>query len=460
VVAEPERREEFLRRSFEYLQTGAPGWDELRLTNLPEPSPTASILKGLARASGLHAQIRPAGVGPVLDLAGAEPGVIAQLLEKKGIARKAKALSRRGRLEFAVLREEAEIKQALGDFYRFHTVRYLLCGQPSLFDPEQGFNLCRLFELLVEKLSPLRRVCVPALFFDGRLVALYFGLEHRGRLMLYATAFDVGLVGTSPGEILALEVTRYCWEAGIRRLDFGVGDEPYKFRFTNRLRRNCELVIHRRALASFASAAYARSKAWARRRPALRRVVRQGKQLWRMARMETRRVGVRRAAGSLSAEGARCLARLIRVRPRPERSPKEMGHFSLAALGRQLSLVPEGSHLSELRARDFMAMVMAHRQAFPGWYFRRALDYLRRGHRCFLAEAGKGDGSLLSQRDGSLLSAGLAQIIWVCERNQSEAGRPVRRLGESGLAIYEVWTAPGAVPDNRARTDLEQLLRA
>src|SRR5262249_32986666 len=153
------------------------------------------------------------------------------------------------------------------------------------------------------RLSPLGRMCVPILFLDGRPIALFFGFEYRSRLTLYATTFDIGLIGTSPGEILALEVTRYCRGAGIKQLGVGVGDEAYKDRITNTRRHNCELVIHRSALSAHASTAYARTKAAIKNCPPLYDVVKAGQRLWRMAKLESRRVGWRRAAISLLAEG-------------------------------------------------------------------------------------------------------------------------------------------------------------
>src|SRR5205814_5274124 len=123
-----------------------------------------SLLGELARARGWHVDVRPTNIGPVLDLEQAEGAALDELLEKKGVARKAKALARKGQLEFKILREQTEMRAVLRDFYRFHTVRYLLSGQPSLYDPEDKASLCRLFDLLTARLSPLGKVCAPTLF--------------------------------------------------------------------------------------------------------------------------------------------------------------------------------------------------------------------------------------------------------------------------------------------------------
>jgi|GEM_PF-3567807 len=424
VIAEPERREEFFKGCLEYLETNHTQWDEIRLANLPGDSPTAKLFKGLAGVRGLHASLRCTHAGPVLDLTEAEPAALDRLLEKKGVVRKAKALARRGQVEFKVLRTEVEVRPLLQDFYSLHTARYLICAQPSSLDPEQDSSLCRLFDHLTAKLSPLGRVCVPVLFLDGQPIALFFGFEYRGSLTLYATTFDIGLLGTSPGEILALEVARYCRAVGIERLDFGVGEEAYKFRFTNTLRRNCELTIHRNALAASASATYAWAKAKAKGCPPLAHLARAGQRLWRVAKMEAQRVGVRRAVGSFLVEGGRWLARATNDRPRSE--------SDLALDDRREVSLPAGIELVELQARDLVAAVMKYRHALPAWHFKRALEYLRRGHRCFLALDGEH----------------LVQIIWSCQPGRSGEGQ-TSMGSQPEFMVCELWLAERRTIDGR-----------
>jgi CelD/BcsL family acetyltransferase involved in cellulose biosynthesis len=422
-IVEPEARAEFLGQCLDYLQRDAAQWDELRLENLAECSPGVRLLGELARTRGWRADARETNIGPVLDLEQAESAALDELLEKKGVARKAKTLARKGQLEFKIARQPEEVQALLRDFYRFHTVRYLICGQPSLYDPESEGSLCRLFDLLIEHLSPQGKVCVPALFFNGRPIALYVGFEHRGCLMLYAATFDTGVIGTSPGEILAWEVARYCRASGIKRLDFGIGGEDYKFRFTNTVRRNCELVIHRRMLPAYASAASARARAWAKDRPALWHALRQAKYFCRVGRMETQRTGIKRAAISVLAESCRALKDQVKPGLRLYlNSPALQPERKL--ISEEPSLLPglaPGTKLLELRTRDFVPLVLAYRRAFPSWYFKRALEYLREGRRGFLVMEGER----------------LTQMMWIS--GTDKAGGPAAQPDEFKPASRELW---------------------
>jgi len=430
VIAEPAWRAEFLEQCLVYLEQDAPPWDEVRLTNLAEGSSTANLFSELGRVRGWQADLRATNIGPVLDLAQADSTALDELLEKKGVARKAKTLARKGRLEFKVVREQAEVRPLLRDFYRFHTVRYLLCGQPSLYDPEDDNSLCRLFDLLTENLSPVGKVCVPTLFFDGQPMALYFGFEHRDCMTLYATTFDSGVIGTSPGEILAWEVARYCRTSGIRKLDFGIGDESYKFRFTNTLRRNCELIIHRHALQAPASSALTQVRTWAKSRPTLWNILRQAKDFYGVTRMEARRAGVPRAALSLLTETWRQLERPAKSRLRRYLNSTALPQERKLISDETPLLLPQAK-LLELHARDFVTTVLAYRQALPSWYFKRALEYLRQGRRGFLV----------------MEDECLRQIVWV--NGQSDAAGQLSWPSLIELGISEIWPVKNHVPAQR-----------
>ena len=434
VIAAPETRAEFIEQCLAYLQHEAEPWDELRLGNLAEGSLTANLFSELARARGWHAQTQTTNIGPVLDLAHTDNAALDELLEKKGVARKAKTLARKGKLEFKIAREQTEVQLLLQDFYRFHTVRYLIAGEPSIFDPKSSASLCRLFELLTTNLSPLGKVCVPALLLDDQPIALYVGFEHRDCLTLYAATFDAGIIGTSPGEILAWEVARYCRAAGIKKLDFGIGDESYKFRFTNTLRRNCELVIHRGTLQSHASSACAQARVFAKQHPALWSTLRQTKHLCRTARLEMQRAGIKRAAFSFLAEGWHQLQQPVKTHPHLALtfSPSHQERKLISDTTPLSSLrVPEVK-LREWRARDFVSIVLAYRHTLPSWHFKRALAYLRQGRRGYLV--------LENER--------LTQIVWLNEID-SEASVP---LQPSALdpATHEIWSVKNYAPGRSA----------
>ncbi|MGE0606782.1 MAG: GNAT family N-acetyltransferase [Pirellulales bacterium] len=71
-----------------------------------------------------------------------------------------------------------------------------------------------------------------ALYFGDRIAALHLGLRSRAVLHYWLPAYDMELSRYSPGTLLLLEAARVAEESGLRTIDFGPGDEPYKARLT------------------------------------------------------------------------------------------------------------------------------------------------------------------------------------------------------------------------------------
>lgn len=66
------------------------------------------------------------------------------------------------------------------------------------------------------------------LHFDERPVAFQLGAIDECVFHLQATAFDPVVERFSPGTVLQLEVIRLMTESGVKAIDYGFGDAPYK----------------------------------------------------------------------------------------------------------------------------------------------------------------------------------------------------------------------------------------
>jgi CelD/BcsL family acetyltransferase involved in cellulose biosynthesis len=368
LIAEPAWRDEFIRRVAELAAQMLRQHDcsHLCLNNLPEDSPTLKLFADAACRLGLQVTQRQRDTGPALVFEGTDGAVLDELLEKKGIVRKRKALAKKGRLEFRIVREPDEVRDCLSRLWQLHTARYLLNGQPGIYDPASEASLCRLLERLAERMTATERILLPALFLDGEPIALALGFEHRGALTLYALTFDVGVMGTSPGEMLVLEIARHCRRAGMRRLDFGAGAEAYKARFTNTQRRTFELIAHHGSPALAARSALLKIKDRARQHPVGFALLRRVRGLCQLYRLEARRTTPVRAIISLLSEQCRELLPSVS-----------------SQLGRK-KVLPRAAGVTELRARDLAGVVLKYRRELPSWEFRKAYDLLRQGERCYL----------------------------------------------------------------------------
>jgi CelD/BcsL family acetyltransferase involved in cellulose biosynthesis len=88
----------------------------------------------------------------------------------------------------------------------------------------------RLLARLAARQGPTPRVVVGALVDGSEVVAA--GLYFRGSsfLMKYMQGWSLRHLAWSPGTVLDLEMIRYGLASGIRTLELGRGDEPYKTR--------------------------------------------------------------------------------------------------------------------------------------------------------------------------------------------------------------------------------------
>lgn len=334
------------------------------LNNLPDDSPALQQLTDSFCRRGLIVTSHQSDTGMALELADTDMTELRQLLRKDHVRRKLRALQKKGRTEFQVVRDPAEIQSLLKWFYQIHTVRYLLDGRASIYDPQVADGFHRMIDRLAGSLNGAGRFCMPTLFFQERPVALAFCFDYQQVINLYGLTFDPGLVGTSPGEILILELTNYCQTHNKKRLDFGAGDEGYKARFTNHQRQMLRLMVHNGTAIYSSWAIIQHARAWAKQHPSLWHNLRQLKSWLQVPALESRRVGRARAI-------ANWLQHIVSV---------SLQQDSLS----EMALPQTSDDLRELRTDELVEVVMKYRADLPAWEFQRAMKTLRQKQHCGL----------------------------------------------------------------------------
>jgi hypothetical protein len=102
-----------------------------------------------------------------------------------------------------------------------------------LVGPERRAFLRQLSDLL----SHSGWLKITQLEIDGRPIAWNYGFRFGGSWFWYLPTFQMEYEHVSPGScLLRLMVEEGARDASLRRLDLGLGDEPYKHRFANNTR--------------------------------------------------------------------------------------------------------------------------------------------------------------------------------------------------------------------------------
>ena len=150
-----------------------------------------------------------------------------------------KLLERNG-YDVLQLTKENEIIPFLESFFKQHMERRSLTSNPSSFAKKEVkdfyLNLSRHF-------SEPGGVIFTVIKSQGEPIAFHFGFAYNKKFLWYKPSFDVRLAKHSPGEVLLKELLEYAYSHHYEEFDFSIGEEPFKKRFANIVRKNLSFKI-------------------------------------------------------------------------------------------------------------------------------------------------------------------------------------------------------------------------
>jgi CelD/BcsL family acetyltransferase involved in cellulose biosynthesis len=234
VLSAPERRGEVLRAVLEEAKKR--GVREMTLANLPSESTTFRELRGVAKASGYRVSSRIAYKCGLVNLGSEEQRL--ELLESRlrgaRQQRELKKLAKLGTVRVRHMVTAEEVGENLETIVSAHVLRFSASGRisPLIQRERRGF-----LEELSERLGRAGWLKVSQLEISGLPVAWNYGFRFAGSWFWYLGTFRIEHEDLSPGLcLLRLLVEEGCADLSLRRLDLGLGDEPYKHSFVNGVR--------------------------------------------------------------------------------------------------------------------------------------------------------------------------------------------------------------------------------
>ncbi len=214
-------------RTLAVLLAGArdavPEFSEVKLYHLPADSPTSALLPAVAARLDLELYTEEEVGAPYADLT--DPALLAALTSRLKVRKEEARMRRAG--ELRVRRAAAEEADELVEvFIDQHGARWRALGQES-FERPGSRELVR--TVVADGLRDGWAV-LTVLEWRGVPAALDVSLVHGGTQLNWLVSRDPAIEEFSCGSVLAAHVARYAAEHGIRRLDFGLGEEEYKLR--------------------------------------------------------------------------------------------------------------------------------------------------------------------------------------------------------------------------------------
>ena len=207
----------------EYL--GNESWQELAFWAIPDYSPTLSVLPEVAQASGYSICQEPEGVCPRVLLPASWEVYLDGLSgrDRRELRRKQRRLARGSLVEMEIVSVEKEIRSALDDFLRLHTMSRAEKARFMTDSMERFFRriVCSLAQEDLAKLYFLR--------LNNVRVAAVLCFEGDGERFLYNSGYNPDFAPQSVGIISKAMVLEQAIVEGKGCLDFLRGDEPYKY---------------------------------------------------------------------------------------------------------------------------------------------------------------------------------------------------------------------------------------
>ncbi|HZG42201.1 MAG TPA: GNAT family N-acetyltransferase [Longimicrobium sp.] len=220
----------------EHLLAHAERWDLCDLEELRAGDP----LLAAPMPGGLGAEASPQSTCPVLALPDDAEAFFAARSAwlRRNLRRGTRRLEERGELSFHTADADT-LPEFVDAFFRLHEQRWRAQGRDGLLRGEamRRFHRASSARLMAAGLLRLHGVRL-----DGRLVAIFHGLDGHGRVHAYLGGYEPELGRDSPGTLIAAHAIEQAIAEGASELDFLRGQEKYKYdwgavdRRTHRLR--------------------------------------------------------------------------------------------------------------------------------------------------------------------------------------------------------------------------------
>jgi CelD/BcsL family acetyltransferase involved in cellulose biosynthesis len=226
-------------------------WDELVLADLAEDSVALRLLGRFARESGCQMRHRVGSVCPYVAL----PTSWREYLDTLSRNHREQWRSRERRLREtcgAIIRSLSsaeELGPALDDLMMLHERRWAgrgPLGRGAFFVPE----FAAFHRDVSRRFLDRGWVELISLEVKGRPIAMQYNFDFRGTTHYYLSGFDPEWQRFSPGHVLMGRAMASAIARGRSEFDLLRGDEPYKTRWANGVRRTMTLEILRPGMES------------------------------------------------------------------------------------------------------------------------------------------------------------------------------------------------------------------
>jgi len=217
-------------------------WKYAVLEKVPEHSRIVRSIPAMSPEIRRHLQLVFRCPSPTIVIGQDRAEALSALINKEQLKRYHKKLQKLGSLAFRHFETRKEALEHLDRFFHQHITRWAMNGVRSQFLQTEARTF---YEALIDEFDLNKQLRFGALELDSRPIAYHFGFQANGTLTWYKPAFDVNYWEYCPGDALLRSLLTYVRDAALGEFDFTLGDEPFKYRFANHVRKNHILYVER-----------------------------------------------------------------------------------------------------------------------------------------------------------------------------------------------------------------------
>jgi len=208
-----------------WLDEHSESFDAVSLRNIPQGSPTLSLLSALAELRGFDVQTAVDDVCPIILLPATFEEYLAGLSKKNRHELRRKLRRATGQAEWYIVNETHDLKAETETF-----LSLMAASTPDkaafLADPQNIAFFRRIIPVMAE------RGCLQLALMtvQSEPAAAYLNFDYGGRVMVYNSGLNPNMGGQfSPGIVLLARLIEHAIEQGYALFDLLRGDEPYKY---------------------------------------------------------------------------------------------------------------------------------------------------------------------------------------------------------------------------------------
>ena len=204
-----------------------PNWQAIDLCNVPQDSPTRTILPKLVQEHGYTVQESVQEVCPVIELPETFDGYLANIdsKQRREVKRKLRRAKGAG-VTLKMVQPNDDIAAAIDDF--------LVLLQQSTFEKRDWLNDGRraVFHATAEAAQKAGTFQLLLIEVEGTKAAALFNFDYDGRIWVYNSGLNPRAFGNlSLGVVITALAIQKAVDNGRKIFDFLRGDETYKYRF-------------------------------------------------------------------------------------------------------------------------------------------------------------------------------------------------------------------------------------